>query len=83
VLNRSDSRVGISADDVAATLGLPIAVSLPSSRSIPISVNEGRPVIVGDPKSPVARPLDQLVSLFTEEPAAMTGGFSWLRRSAR
>src|SRR5205823_4471418 len=36
VLNRADSRVGIDVGDVSATLGLPIAVALPSSRTVPL-----------------------------------------------
>lgn len=66
VFNRADSKVGIDADDVAAMLELPIAVSVPSSRSVPMSVNQGVPVVLLDPKSSVAQAMESLVGLFAE-----------------
>ena len=70
VLNRSDSDVGISASDVVATLDMPIAVEIPSSRSVPASINTGTPVILGEPGSNVARMLQGLVGQFTDLPVA-------------
>jgi pilus assembly protein CpaE len=66
VFNRADSKVGIEADDVSAMLELPIAVSVPSSRSVPMSVNQGVPVVLLDPKSTVAQSMETLVGLFAE-----------------
>lgn len=83
VLNRADSRVGLEVADVESTLGLEVAVSIPSSRSIPLSVNQGRPIIETDWKSPAGRALQELVDRFAEVPTTRTGGFGWLRRSAR
>lgn len=84
VLNRSDSRVDLDSKDIAAAIGLPIAVAIPSSRSVPLSINHGCPVIVFDPRSPVVRPLQQLVSLLSEEPLLETAGSrSLFRRNVR
>ena len=40
VLNRCDARVGLAAKDIELTIGLPIDVSIPSSRAVPVSVNQ-------------------------------------------
>ncbi|HEY2333323.1 MAG TPA: P-loop NTPase [Acidimicrobiales bacterium] len=81
VLNRADSKVGVSAADVVATLGMPISVEIPSSVSIPAALNGGSPVVVADPRSPAARAFQQLVGLFADEPAPSTPATSWFRRS--
>lgn len=68
VLNRADSDVGITADEVAAALGLPITVELPSSRAVPAAMNLGAPVITSDPTSPIGVALQQVVASFTDVP---------------
>jgi pilus assembly protein CpaE len=54
VLNRAGSRVGINPDDVASVLGREPDVFVPSDRDIPLSVNEGQPVVMSKPRSPAA-----------------------------
>lgn len=83
VLNRADSRVGLEVSDVESTIGLPVSVAVPSCRSIPQSVNQGRPIVETDWRSPASRALQELVDVFTEVPSARIGGFGWLRRSGR
>jgi pilus assembly protein CpaE len=84
VLNRADSHVDLAANDVADALGLPIAVSIPSSRSVPLSINHGSPVLVFDPRSPVVRPLRDLVAKISGEPvSAVTASHTLFRRIAR
>lgn len=70
VLNRADSRVGLSTDDVASAAGMRIDLELPSSRHVPISLNQGRPLMVSNPRSPVARRIADLASEITGVPAA-------------
>jgi len=67
VLNRADDKVGLSAGDVSATIGLPIDASIPSSHSVQISVNQGTPVVSSDPKSPAGRALAGLARRFAED----------------
>jgi pilus assembly protein CpaE len=67
VLNRADSRVGLNKDDVAAAAGLPIDVEVPSSRQVPVSLNEGRPLILSHPRSPVSRQIGNLAARFAHE----------------
>lgn len=54
VLNRSDAKVGLSADDVEKTLGHHIAVQVPSSRAVPASVNRGVVLTLDQPGHPVS-----------------------------
>ena len=51
VLNRADTRVGISQHDVVAVLGSEPNVFIPSDREIPRSVNEGIPIVLARPQS--------------------------------
>lgn len=54
VLNRSDAKVGLSADDVETALQYPIAASIPNSLSVPNSVNRGVALIMEDSRNPVS-----------------------------
>ncbi|MGZ4482517.1 MAG: AAA family ATPase, partial [Gaiellales bacterium] len=55
VMNRSGAKVGLEDRDVERTLRRQITYTLPSDKSIPISVNRGQPVVIDAPKSRVAR----------------------------
>lgn len=46
LLNRADSKVGVTADDAAALLGRTPDVLVPSSRDITRSVNEATPIVM-------------------------------------
>jgi pilus assembly protein CpaE len=66
VLNRSDTRVGITREDVEAVVGRAPEVLVPSDRQIPISVNDGVPIVIGDERSEPARAFRELAHLYTE-----------------
>ncbi|MPZ74017.1 MAG: AAA family ATPase [Nitriliruptorales bacterium] len=84
LLNRADARVGLAASDIEATVQLPIDVSVPSSRAVPLSLNQGSPVIQSDPRSPVARQFMSLVKRVADEPATTrNAGFLRRRKDAR
>ncbi len=55
VLNRADSRVGVSPDEVAASLQMAITTSIPSSRDVPGSVNRGELLFLSDARHPVSQ----------------------------
>ena len=55
VLNRADSNVGLSPDDVLRVLRAPIAAHVPSSRAVPISINNGTPITIATPGHPVSQ----------------------------
>ena len=67
VLNRADTRVGITKDDVVAIVGRTPDVFVPSSREIPRTVNEGLPIVVSDSKSDPARAFRALAALYLAE----------------
>ena len=54
VLNRSDSKVGLSIAEVEKTLRTAITAQIPSSRDVPASINRGVPIVLDDPKHPVS-----------------------------
>lgn len=64
VLNRADARVGLDADDIGATVGLEVDAKIPSSRSVPIATNQGRPVIETNSRDSVGRAFAQVVHSF-------------------
>lgn len=53
VISRSDSKVGLNLGEVEKTLGCPIDVAIPSSRDVPLSVNQGVPLAIRDRRSPI------------------------------
>jgi pilus assembly protein CpaE len=54
VVNRADSKVGLRLPDVEKLLGEPVDLTIPSSRSVPLSVNRGQPILLDEPKGAVA-----------------------------
>jgi pilus assembly protein CpaE len=70
VLNRADSRVGLSIEEVEQTLKLPIAQAIPSSRDVPASVNRGEPIVRVEPRHAVSQSIRHLArTLRLPEPA--------------
>jgi pilus assembly protein CpaE len=72
LLNRADSKVGLNPSDAEDVMGMKIACSIPSSREIPLSLNLGTPVVISEPKSAVAKQLQQLALLFAPSSAEPT-----------
>lgn len=73
VLNRADARVGLEVRDIEGTVGMEVNVAIPSSRNVPLSMNQGSPILESQPRSPVARAYGELVNRFipaTAEPVA-------------
>ncbi|MDP8909423.1 MAG: AAA family ATPase [Chloroflexota bacterium] len=69
VLNRADSQVGISLDDVQAIVGRVPDVLVPSDRAITRSVNEGTPIALKGKGSQAAQAFHALAALYTDTPA--------------
>jgi pilus assembly protein CpaE len=94
VLNRSDSKVGLTISDVEKALSVPIAAQIPSSSAVSISINRGVPLVLDQPKHPVSQAIQLLADTrvrrtpagqLAEEPAL--GGrhrrrFAFVRREA-
>ena len=64
VLNRADTRVGISQHDVVSVLGREPDIYIPSDREIPRAVNEGVPIVLSRPQSFAAAGFHELAALF-------------------
>lgn len=62
ILNRADARVGLEVADVESAIGMHTSAALPSSRSVPLSMNQGRPVVLEEPASPVSVQLLQFTA---------------------
>ena len=65
VLNRADSRVGVAVDDAASVVGMPVTVAIASARDVPLSMNQGLPVIETAPRTAVARRYMEAASIFS------------------
>jgi pilus assembly protein CpaE len=66
VLNRSQPKVGITAEEVSTTMGIPIVAMIPSSAEIPASVNRGEPIVLSDPRHPCSRGFASMVDRILE-----------------
>jgi pilus assembly protein CpaE len=67
VLNRSDSKIGISRDDAEKILGRTPDVLVPSDREIPRAITEGRPIVLAGDASGAARAFRNLAGIFLDE----------------
>lgn len=99
VLNRSDAKVGLTADDVERVVRGPITAHVPSSRDVPVSINKGTPITIANPNHPVSQAIIRFARgrvlsgsapakpsaapPRTAKPAPKQGGFSLLRRGRR
>jgi pilus assembly protein CpaE len=64
VLNRADTNVGVTQDDVSAIIGRTPDVLVPSHRDVVRSVNEGTPIVQGRPRTEVAQSYRALADLY-------------------
>ncbi|WP_427129805.1 AAA family ATPase [Pseudarthrobacter sp. S9] len=64
VLNMADSKSGLSVQDVEATIGAPVDISIPRSKAVAFSTNRGIPVLQDGRKDPAVKGLRQLVERF-------------------
>lgn len=62
VINRADSKVGLSVSDVASTLKCEIAAEVPSSRAVPAAVNRGVALVLDSPGHPVSLAISRLAT---------------------
>jgi pilus assembly protein CpaE len=74
VLNRADTRVGITNGDVTNIIGRVPDVLVPSSRDIVRSINEGRPIAMSSPRSDSGRAFKALAMMYEVINAGDGGG---------
>jgi Flp pilus assembly CpaE family ATPase len=68
VLNRADTSVGITHNDVVSIVGRSPDVLVPSNRDITRSVNDGTPISVAAGKSEAAKAFRALAALYARKP---------------
>ena len=54
VLNQADAKVGLSMADVERAIKVPVAAYIPTSRDVPVSINNGVPIVSSQPNHPVS-----------------------------
>ena len=75
VLNRADSRVGITGRDVATIVGRKPDILVPSDREIPRAVNEGLPIVIAKRNSEAAKSFRALSAILSRpREQEQTGG---------
>lgn len=72
VLNRSDSRVGLTPDDVERAIGMSIPTRIPSSSAVPSSINQGVTLVESSPRHPVSRSIAGLADALMSKPDKTT-----------
>lgn len=72
VLNFADTKTGLSVQDIEATLGAPVDVSIPRSRAITLATNRGVPLLQDKVRDPATKSLTDLVQRFDHEWRAKT-----------
>jgi pilus assembly protein CpaE len=65
-LNRSDSKVGLTLDEVERTLKSPVALQIPSSRSVSASINRGMPLVLDEPGHPVSQAVQRMAEMVVD-----------------
>ncbi|HET6741642.1 MAG TPA: AAA family ATPase [Kribbella sp.] len=82
LVNRSDSKVGLSTADVERVVRSPLNGQVPSSRNVPISINKGVPIVIGTPTHPVSQAITRFANdrLLSRPVAVRTRAFA--RRGA-
>jgi pilus assembly protein CpaE len=83
VLNRADSKVGLTIREVEKSLGTEIDATIPSSREVPFAINQGVPVVTSRPKAPVSKALVELLETVRPVPPTHDEPRSWSARHRR
>jgi pilus assembly protein CpaE len=83
VLNRADARTGLNLAAIEKAVGLTLDVAIPSSRTVPVSLNQGSPLIISEPRRPVSLAMAQLVRRVAPELAGETGNNNGSRRKKK
>jgi pilus assembly protein CpaE len=83
VLNRADSKVGLSPQDVERVTKIHVDALIPSSRLVPASLNQGVPLVASEPKSPIARSVASLAGTLVAASASTPASHTPKRRLLR
>jgi pilus assembly protein CpaE len=73
VLNRADTNVGISTEDVVSIMGRAPDMLVPSDRNVTRSVNQGEPIALLHRRSEAARSFHALAGMYTADERGVEG----------
>jgi pilus assembly protein CpaE len=80
LLNRANTNVGITREDVVTIIGQPPDVLVPSDRGIARAVNQGEPIALLHRRSEAARAFSMLADLYVADDAVAENGARGRRR---
>ena len=82
LLNRSGSKVGLKPQEVERALEMKVEFEVPVDREVAVSVNRGVPLVLSNPRSGVAKALQDMADKLVPQrtAAAGTGGGKKFRR---
>jgi pilus assembly protein CpaE len=82
LLNRSGSKVGLKPQEVERALEMKVEFEVPVDREVAVSVNRGVPLVLSNPRSGVAKALQDMADKLVPQrtAAADTGGGKKFRR---
>jgi len=66
VLNRADAQLGLTAADVSSMIDTTVQVEVPADRAVPLSINQGVPLVAERPRHPASRALQSLATALRE-----------------
>ena len=69
VLNRANSKVGMSKKEVEGALDVAMTFEVPSDRAVPISVNRGNPAVLADGNSEFAGAVKKMAKALVASPS--------------
>jgi pilus assembly protein CpaE len=69
VLNRANTKVGLSKREVESALKVEMHAEMPSDRAVPIAVNQGSPVVLTDPGCDFAKSITSIARSVVPQPA--------------
>jgi pilus assembly protein CpaE len=68
VLNRADDRVGLTADKVESTLGMKVALAIPTASQVAHATNSGEPIIAASPKHAASQAINRFARQLSGTP---------------
>ncbi len=82
VMNFADPKNGLSVRDVETAIGTGVDVVLPRSTAVPVSTNQGVPLLQSGGRDPMTKELRRLVARFAATPIMRPGRYRARHRAA-
>ena len=83
LLNRANSKVGMSRKEVEAALELKVRFQVPSDRAVPLSINRGSPAVLAESNSDFSRAVGAIAKVLATADGPASSRRRWLPARAR